>query len=215
MRSSAKLWRWTLRNGSWVMWQMYCTNYHGQSSIWHWAFVMNEWVIPVDGLNPFQWTLQPILTSFLCKKRSLTDRVCQELRDCPSGSGLYKTSDLFQLSVLSFLWVGYLRKSNWDLHLIGNGNQPDWLSGLRQGDGFTPPIIRAHARQRTKHGSRQNWFGPILNCSNNVPSNHHLCPFRHATYSIVLTNWVSAAESIIYVHAVPSLPGFIRQRIWK
>ena len=64
---------------------------------------------------------------------------------------------------------GYLRKWNWDLQLIGNGYQPDWLSDLRQGDGFTPPIIGAHARQRTKHGSRQNWFGPILNCFSNVP----------------------------------------------
>ena len=138
---------------------------------------------------------------------------------CMAAEILHKIPVVYNMFRIRAQFVGlgggYLRKWNWDLHLIGNGYQPDWLSDLRQGDGFTPPIIGAHARQRTKHGSRQNWFGPILNCSNNVPSNHHLCPFRQATYSIVLPNWVSAAESIIYVHAVPSLPGFIRQRIWK
>ena len=92
---------------------------------------------------------------------------------CMAAEILHKIPVVYNMFRIRAQFVGlgggYLRKWNWDLHLIGNGYQPDWLSGLRQGDGFTPPIIRAHARQRTKHGLRQNWFGPILNCFSNVP----------------------------------------------
>ena len=63
--------------------------------------------IPVDGLRPFHWTLQPMLTYVFCNNKLIIIRANSN-------------------ALPHLIFKSFLPGSETKLHLIGECNQPDW-----------------------------------------------------------------------------------------